>query len=116
MKHIIISAVCVVVVFIYSFFTMFYINDFSKQAEGILASHNDGILNIKEIATIEELYSNKKSTLKFMLNRDHTDRIEEILINLSTAAKFKDDSDMHTNVLMLKTVLDDIKTSNGFTI
>ena len=114
MKHAIISAICVVLVLVYSFFTMLYVNDFSRQINGQLtASAETGYIDTDKI---KDIYEDKKSVLTFILNRDHTDEMENIITNLDSAVKYNDKKDISTNISLLKTALDGIVKSNSFTI
>ncbi|MBQ6928805.1 MAG: DUF4363 family protein [Oscillospiraceae bacterium] len=114
MKHAIISAICVVLVLAYSFFTMLYVNDFSRQINGQLtASAETGYIDTDKI---KDIYEDKKSVLTFILNRDHTDEMENIITNLDSAVKYNDKKDISTNISLLKTALDGIVKSNSFTI
>lgn len=113
MKHALISAICVAIVFIYSFFTMSYINNFCNSINEVLPYAADYNINTDAIVKI---YDEHKNILTFILNRDHTNELENIIINLDKAVKYNDKQNTAINISLLKSALDSMIKSNSFTI
>ena len=114
MRNTIISAICVAAVILYSIFTSIYINDFSNQINTELSlSVNISDVNIDNINNI---YNEKKKILDIIINRDHVEEIEDIIINLESAVKFNDNQAIYTTALNLKSTIEHIKKLNGFKI
>ena len=85
MRNTIISAICVSAVILYSIFTSIYINDFSNQINTELSlSVNISDVNVDNINNI---YNEKKKILDIIINRDHLEEFEDIIINLQSAVK-----------------------------
>lgn len=116
MRNTIISIVCVVVIFVYSIFTMTYVNDFSKQIANELPSFFSDSNCYVNIDNIKNIYSNKQKILSVIVNRDDVEDIENIIINLETAVKFSDQKEIYNNTYALKSTLEHITRLNGFTI
>lgn len=114
MRNTIISAICVAAVILYSIFTSIYINDFSNQINTELSlSVNISDVNVDNINNI---YNEKKKILDIIINRDHLEEIEDIIINLESAVKFNDTQAIYTTALNLKSTIEHIKKLNGFKI
>ena len=114
MRNTIISAICVAAVILYSIFTSIYINDFSNQINTELSlSVNISDVNVDNINNI---YNEKKKILDIIINRDHVEEIEDIIINLKSAVKFNDNQAIYTTALNLKSTIEHIKKLNGFKI
>ena len=114
MRNTIISAICVAAVILYSIFTSIYINDFSNQINTELSlSVNISDVNVDNINNI---YNEKKKILDIIINRDHLEEIENIIINLESAVKFNDNQAIYTTALNLKSTIEHIKKLNGFKI
>lgn len=114
MRNTIISAICVAAVILYSIFTSIYINDFSNQINTELSlSVNISDVNVDNINNI---YNEKKKILDIIINRDHVEEIEDIIINLESAVKFNDNQAIYTTALNLKSTIEHIKKLNGFKI
>lgn len=114
MRNTIISAICVAAVILYSIFTSIYINDFSNQINTELSlSVNISDVNVDNINNI---YNEKKKILDIIINRDHLEEIEDIIINLESAVKFNDNQAIYTTALNLKSTIEHIKKLNGFKI
>lgn len=114
MKHAVISAVCVAAVFLYSIFTMFYVKDFSRQINSCMTSENNVVYTDTDV--IKNIYEERKHILTFILNKDHTDELEEIIINLEKSVEYKDNQSIAVNISLLRSALDRIVKSNSFTI
>ena len=114
MRNTIISAICVTAVFLYSIFTMLYVNDFSDRIKKELPPS----FEISDINTdkINDIYNEKKKILGIILNRDQLEEIEDIIINLESAVKFNDNQAIYTTALNLKSTIEHIKKLNGFKI
>lgn len=114
MRNTIISAICVAAVILYSIFTSIYINDFSNQINTELSlSVNISDVNVDNINNI---YNEKKKILDIIINRDHLEEFEDIIINLQSAVKFNDNQAIYTTALNLKSTIEHIKKLNGFKI
>ena len=114
MRNTIISAICVAAVILYSIFTSIYINDFSNQINTELSlSVNISDVNVDNINNI---YNEKKKILDIIINRDHLEEIEDIIINLESAVKFNDNQAIYTTALNLRSTIEHIKKLNGFKI
>ena len=116
MKHTIISFICVIIVVGYSLFTMYYVNSFSRQTEAYISSYPTKEITTNTVNELNKIYDEKKQVLRFILNRDHTDKFEEALISLESAVMFDNKQDILSNVMMLKSTVEDIRKMNGFTI
>lgn len=116
MKHTIISFICVIIVIGYSLFTMYYVNSFSHQTEASISSYPTNEITTDTVNDLNTIYDDKKKILRFILNRDHTDKFEEALINLESAVIFDNKQDIASNVMLLKSTVEDIRKMNGFTI
>lgn len=114
MRNTIISAICVAAVILYSIFTSIYINDFSNQINTELSLS----VNISDVNAdnINNIYNEKKKILDIIINRDHVEEIEDIIINLESAVKFNDNQAIYTTALNLKSTIEHIKKLNGFKI
>ncbi len=111
MRHAVISAVCLFIVVIYSFFTLGYVSDFKKQVDIQLSALNDTI-STEDCETIKEIYENKKTVLRFILNTEHTDQIEEIIIGLENAVKHNNKQDIDVYSQLLESVTEEIMHKN----
>ena len=118
MKNTVISVICIFAVFIYSFFTTFYVNDFSKKMNNLLpASESSEYVNTEiNINDLVNIYENKKYILTFIINRENTDKLEEIIINLENSIKYNDEQNTNACVQLLRSTLNSIVTSNSFTL
>ena len=114
MRNTIISAICVTAVFLYSIFTMLYVNDFSERIKKELPPS----FEISDINTdkINDIYNEKKKILGIILNRDQLEEIEDIIINLESAVKFDNSQEIYNNICSLKSAIDYISKLNSFTI
>ncbi|MBR2028896.1 MAG: DUF4363 family protein [Oscillospiraceae bacterium] len=116
MKNTIISAICVVLVFVYSIFTMMYVEDFSSKIKNELpvSLYNDDTdINISQI---KDVYDSKKKILGVIINRDHAEELDDIIIKLETAVKFGDSQEIFSSAYNLKSALEHIEKLNNFTI
>ena len=114
MRNTIISAICVAAVILYSIFTSIYINDFSNQINTELSLS----VNISDVNAdnINNIYNEKKKILDIIINRDHVEEIEDIIINLESAVKFDNSQEIHNNICSLNSAIDYITQLNSFTI
>lgn len=114
MRNTIISVICIVLVFIYSSFTMLYIDDFSNQINRQLPLSFE--ISDANINNINNIFNNRKKVLDIIINRDHVEEIEDIIINLETAIKFNDKHEIYKAALNLKSAIEHIDKLNSFTI
>ena len=116
MRNTIISIVCVVLVFAYSIFTTLYVSDFSNKINNELSisfSDNRSDINIEKL---KDIYIRKKKLLGIIINRDHAEELEDIIINLETAVKFDDAQEIYNNCYALKSAIEHIEKLNSFII
>ena len=116
MRNTIISIVCVALVFAYSIFTTLYVSDFSNKINNELSvDFSDNKPNIN-IENIKDIYNDRKKLLGIIINRDHTEEVEDIIINLETAVKFDDAQEIYNNCYALKSAIEHIEKLNSFII
>ena len=93
---------------------MLYINDFKDHIDQELPlSFEISDVNVNNISNI---YNKKKKILDIIINRDHVEEIEDIIITLETAIKFNDKQEIYSAALNLKSAIEHIKKLNSFAI
>ncbi|MBE6878421.1 MAG: DUF4363 family protein [Ruminococcaceae bacterium] len=111
MKHTVISAACILLVVVYSFFTLGYVSEFKNQIDTQLSDPNNTV-SAEDCETIKNIYESKKNVLRFILNNDYTDQIEEIIIGLENAVKHRDYKDIDIYRQLLESVTEEIMHKN----
>jgi len=112
MKSIIISAVCLTLVFIYSIFTFNYVKNFKQEIDGYLPYLNDVSLYQSSSENIKKAYNNKKRVLQFILNNEQTDKLEELISSLENSVEFYDKQNISEYAKLINVTLDDIMHQN----
>lgn len=107
MKHTVISALCLVFVVVYSFFTLFYLDDFKNQIENNLSLNQD-LPTADDCEEIEDIYEDKKTVLRFILNNELTNELEDLIVSLENSVDYNNTQDIEKYTNLLEALLDDI--------
>ncbi|MBE6894077.1 MAG: DUF4363 family protein [Ruminococcaceae bacterium] len=111
MKHTVISAICLVLVIAYSYSTLFYIGSVKTEIESRLI-FNGNLPTASDCENIENIYESKKNVLRFILNNEFTDELEDLIVKLENAVDYSNTQDIAQYTELLKSLLDDIMYQN----
>ena len=111
MKHIVISAVCTAIIFIYAFFSTFYINKFTDSCYSQLKNAEENGYTIQIVTDLKSIVSKNKFLLEFMTEKSRIEDMENLIIELENAVKYDDEQQIYLCENKLLYDIEQIKSS-----
>ena len=112
MKHTVIAVVCFIAVFVYSGFTYFYVNNFTREIRDELFFIDNNEISSEKVEDIKDSYEEKKDVLYFILNKEHLENIEEYIIKLELSVEYDNRQDIETYKKLLDAAIEDVMHQN----
>ena len=112
MKHTTVAFICVGIVFAYSIFTFFYVENFTSQLEKELSFSVQEDQAVNDTENVSSVYDKNKHILMFILNKEYLENMETSIIKLEYAAKHENRQDIQTYSNLLSALLEDIQHHN----
>jgi hypothetical protein len=112
MKHIYISALCIVFICVYTIFDFNYIQNFTSEMENNIKLSDLNGYNVSDIDLIYENISNKEAVLNFMINKEHLHLLKEYLTNLKFSVNYSDKQNILIYRDLLLQSINNIKEEN----